>query len=507
MRYLTALLALFLAFSSSLRSQSAGHSEIKGIVADVSGAIVEGAQITLLNSAGEIVARVTTDKDGAYSVPVEPGTYTLKISASGMAPLERVVTIPPVSTANVDTRLAIASVTQTIEVAVEPNPKKAKKQPNNKSGSRTATSNSDTTANPPIHEESQPQPIKQTNSTGDVLAVLPALSMPQDAKVLIDGHPAEGFAFVQTSSGVEIRGDKSAYQQLADGAHSVQASARNAVDSANMKVFIWKDEIQKLAGITPFGTNYAVVMAVSEYDSNKGFARLPSAVTQAKELANVLSRQGFVIKPLYDSDATKDKLEHYLYSELNPKLRENDRVLIYFGGHGFSKLDAVGQKVGFLVPWDAEKSKIEEKGILMAKVEDEYATQVRAKHIMFVLDACFAGLATRTDNSPTLTDLARFQTLLEIEDLTEAPSRAIIAAGGADDSAIDVNGGIFTRAFMEGIKGAADADHNGVINQLELVTYIKKVVRTEARKHYYHQEPQYVAPPLLGSGEFIFIYK
>jgi len=180
---------------------------------------------------------------------------------------------------------------------------------------------------------------------------------------------------------------------------------------------------------------------------------------------------------------------------------------VYFGGHGFSKLDAVGQQSGFLVPWDARRASIEEHGILMSKIEQEYATQIRGKHVMFVLDACSSGVATRGDPAPSLTDLARFQTLLEIKELTENPSRWIIAAGDENDAALDINGGIFTKAFMDGITGAADADHNGVVTQLELLTYVKRVVRTEAARHFYHQEPQQGIFPLLGRGEFIFIYK
>ena len=109
--------------------------------------------------------------------------------------------------------------------------------------------------------------------------------------------------------------------------------------------------------------------------------------------------------------------------------------------------------------------------------------------------------------SPSLTDLTRFQTLLEIKELTENPSRWIIAAGDENDAALDINGGIFTKAFMDGITGAADTDHNGVVTQLELLTYLKRVVRTEAARHFYHQEPQQRVFPLLGRGEFIFIYK
>ena len=568
-RFLSTLLLLLAIRTPSLTAQTKFQS-ISGTVVDNTGAPVSDAHVSVVNDKGQIVAEVISGKNGKYETPKLPsGQYIVKVSFHGMKPFESTVLIgsslysgkqvlkPPsegtLATPAPPGPLPQPSVTlnasptsvragekvvlfwsslDATDVDIEPGYGKASIKGSGElfptqsttftitatgaGGTATATTrvtvlpSQEVTAPQGREEVVQPNEKASTltpNHDQEVILNLRDLSSltPNDG-VLIDGQHLEGLSLVQTTDGVILRSDHDASKQIPVGAHSVQASLGNAADKAVTKIFIWKDETQKLLGMKPFGNNYAVVIAVSKYDVHRGFAQLPSAVPQAKELAEVLRKQGFVVKEFYDPDATKDNLEHYLYSELNPRLKEDDRVLIYFGGHGFTQPDAQGKKAGFLVTWDANKANIAEKGIMMSKVEQEYETQIRARHVLFVLDACFAGLATR-DGTPTLTDLDRYQTLLEINELSGAPSRSVLTAGGDEDPAVDNSGGIFTTAFIDGIKGGADANHNGVVTELELVSYVKAIVRAQARVHFYHQEPQYDSPPLFGHGEFIFLYK
>jgi hypothetical protein len=362
--------------------------------------------------------------------------------------------------------------------------------------------------NGPPDENPSPHSVPVPLSKREPFSViLPGVSsVPQNATILMDGRQADGVNLVQTSDGVELRCAPDQCKQIPPGLHSIQSKVGNVAGNSVMVGYIWKDKLEKLAGIKPFGQSYAVVMAIRDYHSNSAFGDLDNAITQARELTSVLKKQGFQVKELYDADATKAKFEHYLFTELNPRLKEDDRILVYFGGHGFTKNDAIGKKAGFLVTWDATGANIEEKGILMNNVEEGYETLLRARHVFFVLDACFAGIAAR-ETPPDESDLLRFQTLLELDSLSEKSSHSVFAAGGDEQPAVDNSGGIFTTAFIDGIQGGADLAHSGIVTEWQLVDYVQRVVRAEAARHLYDQEPKYSAPNLLGHGQFVFVYR
>jgi uncharacterized caspase-like protein len=163
--------------------------------------------------------------------------------------------------------------------------------------------------------------------------------------------------------------------------------------------------------------------------------------------------------------------------------------------------------VGYLLTYPATEATVLTRGIPMARIESEYSNILRAKHVLFVLDACFSGLATRDQTAPNPDRLKEFLKYEELVDYTGTPSRAVLAAGDKNQAALDINGGIFTKAFLEGIKGAADGNNNGVITVDHLYAYILTRVESEARMHGHPQVPQLDRLPYYGSGKFVFITK
>jgi hypothetical protein len=72
---------------------------------------------------------------------------------------------------------------------------------------------------------------------------------------------------------------------------------------------------------------------------------------------------------------------------------------------------------------------------------------------------------------------------------------------------LDINGGIFTSAFLDGISGAADYDHNGVVTLLELYLYVQTRVQGQAAMKGFSQLPQLSQPSSFGDGQFLFLYR
>src|SRR5580698_5361642 len=80
-----ALSVLPLMYATPLTAQS-GSSSIQGTVADSSGAVIPGADVTLTNTSTNVVLTVATDGSGSYSFPTaSPGVYSLQVSKDGFA--------------------------------------------------------------------------------------------------------------------------------------------------------------------------------------------------------------------------------------------------------------------------------------------------------------------------------------------------------------------------------------------------------------------------------------
>jgi hypothetical protein len=72
---------------SSTFAQSPTTGRIAGTVKDETGARIVGAQVTITSNATAEQRKVTSDDQGNYSVPLlSPGTYLVKITATGFAP-------------------------------------------------------------------------------------------------------------------------------------------------------------------------------------------------------------------------------------------------------------------------------------------------------------------------------------------------------------------------------------------------------------------------------------
>ncbi len=67
-------------------AQSTTQGSISGSVLDTSGAVIPGATVTIENTATNAVEKITADSSGFFKAPlVEPGTYTVSITAPGFA--------------------------------------------------------------------------------------------------------------------------------------------------------------------------------------------------------------------------------------------------------------------------------------------------------------------------------------------------------------------------------------------------------------------------------------
>ena len=73
MKNLIATLLLLLAGAGTGRSQSnAAYGEIRGTISDLSGAVIQNAQITIISAQNGLTRSVLTDDTGAYRFLLVP---------------------------------------------------------------------------------------------------------------------------------------------------------------------------------------------------------------------------------------------------------------------------------------------------------------------------------------------------------------------------------------------------------------------------------------------------
>ena len=118
-RAVAVLILLAIMGQGSLRAQSTGT--ISGTVADATGAVVPGAEITVRNVETGITRVLTTNERGRYAVPqLPPGSYEISASTSGFQTEVRSgITLTIGREAMVDFSLTVGSVTERVEVTGE----------------------------------------------------------------------------------------------------------------------------------------------------------------------------------------------------------------------------------------------------------------------------------------------------------------------------------------------------------------------------------------------------
>ncbi len=115
------LLLVLLCVSSVALAQSTTDGAIGGTVTDSSGSVVPGASVTTTNLGTANTSSGKTDSSGRYLIfHLQPGSYSLEISAQGLATFKQTNIIVEVGRlTSIDTTLGVAGQTTTVEVTGE----------------------------------------------------------------------------------------------------------------------------------------------------------------------------------------------------------------------------------------------------------------------------------------------------------------------------------------------------------------------------------------------------
>jgi hypothetical protein len=194
---------------------------------------------------------------------------------------------------------------------------------------------------------------------------------------------------------------------------------------------------------------------------------------------------------LKDESATKQAILDTFLSFREKAHDPDDRVIVFFAGHGKTEQGLHGP-IGYLVPVDGDPRNLS----TLIRWDDltRNADLINAKHILFIMDACYSGLAMQRAIPP---GTQRF-----LSDVLQRLARQVITAGKADETVADGGGpqgknSIFTGYLLEGLRGAA-ADEKGVLTANGLMYYVYQKVGLNARSQ---QTPHY--GHIEGDGDFV----
>ncbi len=244
-----------------------------------------------------------------------------------------------------------------------------------------------------------------------------------------------------------------------------------------------EDEPAKPAPAAEIGIprSYALVVGIARYKNLPESAQLQFPERDAESIYSILiSPEGGNFKAenvrrLIGPKATLANLRRELEEWLPAVATAEDRVLIYFAGHGF-----VNRNRAYLAPYDISPGDIAATGYPMDDLGHVFGSKIKGKWKVLLTDACHSGAITPDDDrqfiNRRLLDLTKNVFSLTASRDRERSFESAEWGGGH---------GIFTYYVVKGMEGLADQSRDGIVTADELAEYVRVNVReaTSARQN------------------------
>lgn len=224
------------------------------------------------------------------------------------------------------------------------------------------------------------------------------------------------------------------------------------------------------------GRIFAAVIGISRYQA---VPSLRYAERDALAIRDYLLQLGVPpenIALLVNEQATLQNLKRVLGTELRRKAGEHDTVIIYYAGHGAPETDATGGEDDglekYLIPHDADPRDLYTTALPMREIET-ILSRLSAERVVFISDACFSGATA----GRTFTTGSRRAVVSDtfLARLAKGKGRVVLTASRASEVSEErdeLGHGVFTYFLLEGLRGAADFDGDGLVSVDEAYRYV-----------------------------------
>jgi len=219
--------------------------------------------------------------------------------------------------------------------------------------------------------------------------------------------------------------------------------------------------------------SYALVVGIANYQNLPAAKQLQFPERDAEAIYSILiSTEGGNfhaenVHKLVGAKATLTALRHELEEWLPSVTKDDDRVLIYFAGHGF-----VSGGKAYLAPYDIDLNNIVSTAYPMDTLGRDIGVKIKGKWKVLLTDSCHSG-AINPDADVQLINGTLGNLNKSLFSLTASRDRE------RSFESKDWGGGhgIFTYYVVKGLEGAADESGDGVVTADELAEYVHRNVR------------------------------
>jgi len=260
---------------------------------------------------------------------------------------------------------------------------------------------------------------------------------------------------------------------LEDGENSISASI---YDSDNE---LGKDAV-KLKLMTERIDIWAVIVGVNRYKNTD--LNLKSADKDAQAFYDFLRSPagGAVPENHIDLLLNESATERSVRSALNNTVKnafEEDMIILYFACHGLPEDDQL-----YFLTYDSDPNDLYSTAFSQTNLEMLLTRSVKTNKVVMFADACHSGAlgmhAIRASRAVIMNKL--------ISGIAQAKNGlAILAASSANEFSQEGQWGgghgVFTYYVLEGLKGKADADGDGMVRTEELFQYVRREVSKATR--------------------------
>ena len=236
-----------------------------------------------------------------------------------------------------------------------------------------------------------------------------------------------------------------------------------------------KDETPVAAspGEVKIPRSYALVVGIAAYQNLPEHQQLRYSERDAEAMYSILispeggNYRAENVHKLVGPDATLKNLKRELEEWLPSVSKPEDRVLIYFAGHGF-----VVEGTPYLAPYDFRVDNVRDTAYPMAELGHTFGSKIQAKWKVLLTDSCHSGAITPDTDVQTIN-----RSLLDLSTSVFSLTASRDRERSFESEDWGGGHGIFTYYVVRGMEGAADENRDGMVTADELAEYTRRNVR------------------------------
>lgn len=229
----------------------------------------------------------------------------------------------------------------------------------------------------------------------------------------------------------------------------------------------------------------AIVIGIDRYDGP--IPTLSNARGDAGACGELLENFGYQVLEYFDEGAHHQALTELFSTTIHQLVGPEHELVIYYSGHGLATEDAETSLRGYLLPSDARTDRVET--LIPMELLRNACAETQARHVLVVLDCCFAGAFALRRTKDIGTPGGRPLIVERFEKLIHRRSSYLIASASHDELALDrfaakldadrwggAQHSPFATVFFRALGRSLDADRNrdGIVSASDLFSYLSE---------------------------------